>query len=647
MERVTARARGRCLLGACLAWALAGVPATAQGTRKTADTRRLKVRSLQIQGVSGLDVGQITGVLATRESGGLLPFIGKDRYFSARLLQSDLYRIVAFLSDQGWPKARVTAVDVDREAEKGHVDVTVHVDQGPPVIIDKVETYGFDVLDAADQEALERRISLEAGRRRVQGDVRNTRNATLAVLQERGYAYASVNVLEGEGTMPGHVALYVIAEPGPKAVFGRITVRGNDRVSDGRVKSLLSMKEGQEFRISRVVDSQRRLYNREIFQFVSVNAEPGTTPGAPVPVDIVLTPAKPRRLSFMPGYGSEEKARITTTLRHLNFFGGARTAQATLRWSSLDRGFRANIEEPSLFRRGISMSVGGSYWYANEPAYELTTKGGRLTFAKQRERSDPVRRKQSLTALSVTFVNEYEDYTVAEAALTDPGFYDDLIALGLNPNTGQGQGQLLALAVDLQRNTTPNLIDARSGYLLQAHVEQAGRWMPGDFNYVEYTAEARKYHSFGGIVLAGRARAGTIDAPGLLAANVPFFKRYFLGGSSSLRGWGRFEISPLTLAGNAIGGHSMFESSGEIRVPTFGQFAIVGFVDAGNVWYDSFDFNLDDLRVAVGPGLRYVTPIGPVRVDFGYQITRVDGLLVSGEPEPRRWRIHFSIGQAF
>ena len=91
----------------------------------------------------------------------------------------------------------------------------------------------------------------------------------------------------------------------------------------------------------------------------------------------------------------------------------------------------------------------------------------------------------------------------------------------------------------------------------------------------------------------------------------------------------------------------MFETSGEIRIPAFGQFAIVGFVDAGNVWYESFDINLDDLRVNVGPGLRYRTPIGPVRVDFGYQLTRVDGLLVDGKPEPRGWRIHFSIGQAF
>ncbi len=631
----------------CLFWTLAGVLVRAQEAPDAAAQPRLKVRHIDIRGVSGLDTRQLTSAISTRESGGLLPFMGRTRYFNARQLQADLYRIIAFLSDQGWPKARVTSVAIDKDEAARAVDIVVEVDQGPPVVIDKVELYGFDVLDARDQEAVRERVTVAAGRRRVQGDVRATRSATLAVLQERGYAYAAVNVLEGDGLEPGHVSLFVIAEPGPQATFGRITVRGNDGVSDGRVKSLISMKEGQQFRLSRVIDSQRRLYNREIFQFVSVHPEPNTVVGAPVPVDVVLTPAKARRLSVTPGFGSEERARITVALRHLNFFGGARTAQTVLRWSSLDRGLRASFEEPSLFRRGISMSVGAQYWYANEPAYELTTKGGRVTFARQRERSDPVRRKQSLTTLSVTFVNEWEDYTVSEAALNDPSFYDDLIAMGLNPLTGRGQGQLIALAADLQRNTTPNLIDARSGYLLQLHAEQAGQWLPGDYNYVEYTGEARKYQTIGPVVLAGRARVATIDAPGLLARNVPFFKRYFLGGSGSLRGWGRFQISPLTFDGTPIGGHSMFESSAEMRLPGFGPVAFVAFVDAGNVWYESYDINLDDLFVDVGPGLRYHTPIGPVRVDFGYQLTRVADLLVDGKPEPRRWRIHFSIGQAF
>jgi outer membrane translocation and assembly module TamA len=71
------------------------------------------------------------------------------------------------------------------------------------------------------------------------------------------------------------------------------------------------------------------------------------------------------------------------------------------------------------------------------------------------------------------------------------------------------------------------------------------------------------------------------------------------------------------------------------------------FFDAGNVWVDRRDVKFADLRYDVGTGLRYETPVGPIRLDLGYQLNRVDGLLISGNPQLRPWRVHFSIGQAF
>jgi len=78
-----------------------------------------------------------------------------------------------------------------------------------------------------------------------------------------------------------------------------------------------------------------------------------------------------------------------------------------------------------------------------------------------------------------------------------------------------------------------------------------------------------------------------------------------------------------------------------------GNLGGVLFLDAGNVWADSRGFRLNDLRYAIGPGLRYQTPIGPIRFDFGWQLNPEPDLLVNGSPQTRRWRVHFSIGQAF
>jgi outer membrane protein assembly factor BamA len=226
-------------------------------------------------------------------------------------------------------------------------------------------------------------------------------------------------------------------------------------------------------------------------------------------------------------------------------------------------------------------------------------------------------------------------------------FRNQLIALGLDPRTGEGGGLLGALTFDYRRSTTPSVLDSRRGSIVNVHLERAGARPWGDFNYTEITLEARHYKTIGRFgVVALRGRIGTIDGQGPDESDVPFFKRYFLGGSNSLRGWGRFEVSPLSGSGLPIGGHSMVEMSSELRTPLFGKASLVLFADAGSVASSAWNF-ADELRYDAGPGLRYLTPVGPIRVDLAFQLNRIPNLLVDGEPESRRWRVHFSLGQAF
>ncbi len=138
-----------------------------------------------------------------------------------------------------------------------------------------------------------------------------------------------------------------------------------------------------------------------------------------------------------------------------------------------------------------------------------------------------------------------------------------------------------------------------------------------------------------------------VDPLNVRNPNVPFFKRYFLGGASSLRGWGRYEVSPLNEGGFPIGGLASVEAMTELRFPIRGKLSGVVFLEGGNVWTDVADVALGDFKYDAGTGLRYMTPIGPVRFDFGSQITPIEGLIINGEQETRHWRVHFSVGQAF
>jgi outer membrane protein insertion porin family len=246
----------------------------------------------------------------------------------------------------------------------------------------------------------------------------------------------------------------------------------------------------------------------------------------------------------------------------------------------------------------------------------------------------------------VAYINETQYYTINPDVLADPSLFDELIALGLDPLSATGSGRKASLEFGFERTSVDNVLNPRSGHVVSARFENAATWLGGSYQYRELSAEGRLYLPVGASrVLATRVRGGTLRADTI--QDIPFAARYFLGGSQSLRGWGRYEVAPLTRSGQPIGGETMFEMSTEIRQMFGESFGAVVFVDAGNVWRLDAPSDLGALQVAVGPGLRYASPFGIVRADFGVQVTRIPGLLVNGEPEQRRWRIHFSIGHMF
>jgi outer membrane protein insertion porin family len=520
------------------------------------------------------------------------------------------------------------------------VDVTLTIAEGEPVLVSEVDLAGFDVLTQGEFESLKQTLPLQPEQPLDRQLALTSRERALNELRDRGYPYAAVTVTDQE-IGPRRRRVLIEATPGILAHFGEIEISGQVSVSENVVRRQLTFQPGDVFRRREMRESQRKLYGLELFEFVNVESQEDLAVQAPnVPIRVTVAEGKHHKVNMGVGYGTEEQGRARLRWDHLNFFGGARQLGLEGKWSSLDRGVRAEYREPFFLRSHFSLNFDGQAWQAAEPVYSLNSVGGRATLRHQ---------ANSQNVWSVSLINEYQRSTVTPEALLDFTIRDELIALGLDPRTGQSSGTLGALALDVSRNTTTNLLDARSGYVLNAHVEQAGKWLAGTWDYRAVTSEARHYLSAGRrLVFANRVRVGTIDPiGGDVEDDVPFYKRYFLGGSSSIRGWGRFEVGPTSGFGLPIGGHTMLEGSSEVRLPVTGKFGAVVFADFGNVWSKPWDFNPGDLRYAVGPGLRYLTPIGPARADFGYQLNPIENLRVNGEPERRHWRVHFSIGQAF
>jgi outer membrane protein assembly complex protein YaeT len=614
----------------------------------------VEVKDLSFSGNKAVSSSQLKSVLATTESA-FLPW-GDKQYFSREEFEADLKRIVAYYRDRGYPDARVRSFDARLSDDQKSVRLAVQIDEGEPLRVDRIVLNGLDAIPEEHRRDLESRLPLQPGAPLDRALLQASREAAIDELKDHGFPNPDVDVTESAGASDRSRIVTYAANPGRLAYVGRIDVQGMSSVNARIVRRQLTFRPGQLFEQSKLRESQRRLYAMELFNFVNIEASTPVNgePAAPgeaadrIATRVTVTEGKHRKVNFGAGYGSEEKVRGEVDWRHVNFFGGARTAGVFARYSALDRGVRLNFRQPYFFHPRYSFGMSGQSWYSDEPAYQLQTTGGRATITREVSRSRSVLAGRQTTALALTYANEWEEYQISNEALNDPTFRDDLIALGLDPRTGEGRGQLSALLIDAGRNTTDSLLDAKKGYFASVHFETAGQWLGGDFDYRELSAEGRYYQALGTrAVVAVRARAGSINSSGDEEQLVPFFKRYFLGGATNLRGWGRYEVSPLSGSGLPIGGLTFVNFSTEVRVPVVGKLGFVAFLDGGNVWADPWDFNLNDLRYDAGPGLRYNTPIGPIRLDVGWQLNPIPGLIVNGEPQKRPLRVHFSIGQAF
>jgi outer membrane protein insertion porin family len=603
----------------------------------------IEVKSVSFEGNQAFDDGQLKDLIVTQGSG-WLPWARK-RFFNRSQFEADLDRLRAFYRDRGYPNAQITARAAEFNADNTEVRLRIGIDEGEPLIVEAIEFSGIDTLGAEPAQAL-RDLPLATGQPADRQLLVASRERATFVLEDAGYAHARVSMTEAPGAGPNRLVVRFAVEPGPLTRIGSIDVRGTSRVSENVVLRALAFKPGDLYRESQMIESQRRLRSLGIFSFGHVAMAPETPRDDATPVIFAtVSEALPQRYQFGGGYGTEDGVRASFEWDHLNFLGDARQLTLETRYSRRQRGLGAEFLEPYFLTSRLSVNARIGGWWNSEPTYTSRSLGGRagVTYraAGRRGNLEPIDH-----VVRMAYRNESLRYAITPEALADLTQFEQLVALGFDPVTGSGSGRVAAIDVDLERIAVDNERDPHDGHTAALRLTYAAPWLGGTFRYRELLGEGTLYLPIGSRhVAAGRARIGSIFSRSPL--DVPFSHRYFLGGSTSLRGWGRFQVAPLTPDGLPVGGRTMVELSTELRLALFGKFGAVLFVDAGNVWDESGQFAVGDLLVDAGPGLRYSSPVGIIRADFGYQLTRIPGLIVNGEPERRRWRVHFSLGHPF
>jgi outer membrane protein assembly factor BamA len=488
----------------------------------------------------------------------------------------------------------------------------------------EVRLSGFDALPPDVQQALRDRMPLKPGAPLTDAAEQAAGNIAVEALQNHGYPYAEVQITR-EDAGAGQTRVVINAVAGPTGFFGTTDITGNKHVDDAIIRSRLAYLPGELFRRSALEQSQQQLGALDLFKSVRVEVEHGAQQPADVPILIAVTEQNAWRWNVSLGYAAGERLGLEGRVRNMNLFGGAQRLELTGRISKIDRLAEAVFTEPQLLSPRLTLSLLARDWSIDDPAVRAASKGGQaaLTWMESPE-------------FSATFA-----YAVSRERNRAIGGLDPL-------TTGLQDGMLSAWSVDLDRRALSTASATPSGPVLMLHLEQAGGWMPGTFNYYTAVGEVRAYRTSRGgrIVLATRGRYGSIT-PMHRESDIPILKRFFLGGSDQMRGWSRFEVGPLSPSGEATGGKSLLAATSEIRARLLPKLHGALFVEAGNVWRSDWTAHLDNLKFDAGPGLRVETPFGLIRVDVGYQLNRIEGLRVGGQPERRRWRITIGAGESF
>ncbi len=575
-----------------------------------------QIKAFELEGIKSVNESELREALATQGPPWTQRILfWKDApLFSSNDFQLDQKRILQFYRAQGFFRARIAPPEIRVDEEEQHVRLRLQIIENEPARISKLELLAADSTsyEAALWRELQSRLTLRVGASLNEALVRDNRFALLAYLANRGFPFAQVEAESARDRQDRTAEVKFKIATGKWCAFGPVEILDTKKYPQRVIRKELAFKPGKRFDQSKLLESQQRIYRLELFQAVGIRALADKEQNGVLPIEIRVKEAPRHTVKLGGGYGTEESGRVSVNFRRRNFLGDARRLQAEAKYSKLEPGrFQLTIQQPQFPEAKTALQLSPFFLRQKESSYKVERLGAEL--AAQR--------------VWGKFSNGFARYRF-ERVNADTGGVTALYRKSI-------------FTLGLFRNSSAPLFSPKRGMFSSLEADWSGLLFGADFQYLKATLEARRYFEIiPAVVLAGRAKMGTIHPLSARRPIAPPEERFYTGGSSSVRGWQRQQLGPKDGANDPLGGNSLFESSLELRLPIWKALGAVAFTDAGNVWQTTSTFALAELHYAAGWGLRYDTPIGPARVDFAWKLNRQN---VSED----KFEFHVSVGQAF
>jgi len=569
--------------------------------------RRISIDKIIIRGARGLNEKDIKKALATQEREfWVLP--GK---LQRQRIDEDIERILAVYNDNGYVQARVESHEVQLDRDKAKVTLIFTVVEGPQYRLDNLTITGVTLFPESE---VFRVVRLKTGDVFSRTKLRDTLREITDLYSTIGHASADVTPRTEQFESTARVSLVLDINEGPETYVERINITGNVRSQDKILRREIPMHEGELFTLQKLQRAKQRLNNLGFFETVNVSTSPGSDK-TKVIVNVDVKERPTGVFSLGGGFSSVDSFLGTIDLAQRNFLGRGWEASIRLRLGANTQQGVVSFTEPWLFDRPLSAGFDLFSTSRSYTDYNYDQLGAGIRF-------------------SHPFLEYWRWFTQYRASRDKISDLKETATPELQGQAGTHHTSLVSVAVT--RDSRDNVQLPNRGGLFSWAVDVAG--LGGDVHYVKTVASATYFKP----MLLDHIVSGRVE--GAYGASLdnqefPLFERFYLGGPNSIRSFKFRKISPVDENGFRTGGTSEVLGSLEYIVPLPLNLRLAGFYDVGNVYGFSTKFDLTDLKQAIGAGIRWFSPFGPIRVDYGINPNRQKG--------EDSGALNFSVGSPF
>ena len=517
----------------------------------------------------------------------------------------DLERFSTYFDDVGCFAPRLNSKTID---VGGRLRIAFQIDPGAVYTIGSIRV----APEPADAARPERELVLqEIGKVATARRIENAAKTLARWYRDRGYPFAKVGRVRLEVTHAERkVNIVFPVQVGAAASFGTISISGLTRTRSDVAYRKLTVREGEPFSQAKIEESRTRLRGTGLFSTIRLEPNSELDPLGRVPLTVGVSERHSRTVKFGVNYLTDIGFGARAGFEHRNVSGKGNTLEIALPISEVDVGIESSYRIPDFLKEEQTLEVRTEVSVEDTDAYEVRKFA--LGSGFSRRLSDSIRLHSGV------------DYTLKEVTQQEE----------------KTRFQLFAFPQELSRNTSDSPLSPSRGSRVRLEAtpyinvrEIRDAFLKMSVGFSTYVPMIRKPHT----IFATRLRLGTIT--GTSRDEIPANVRYYAGGGGSIRGFEYQTVGPL-VDDKPVGGRSLVEASLELRIQATTKIGLVTFVDAGTAAEDWEPASNETLRVGAGGGIRYQTPIGPIRFDAAIPVNRREGK--NDEVE-----FYISIGEAF